>query len=106
MYAEGPFYIIHGSIIDGLVRSGLTVRMGGPNEGRPLTQPSPFASPPTSTAPAPCAHHVQLCQTKACNTLRFMSDLEMSCEVTSKMTSPVRGWVLILYHQGLDPIAD
>ncbi len=41
MYAEGPFYIIHGSIVDGLVRSGLTVRMGGPNEGqspmRPIT---------------------------------------------------------------------
>ena len=36
-YAEGPFYIIHGSIIDGLVRSGLTVRMGGPNEGQPPT---------------------------------------------------------------------
>ena len=33
-YAEGPFYVIQGSIIDGLVRSGLTVRMGGPNEGK------------------------------------------------------------------------
>lgn len=32
-YAEGPFYVIQGGIIDGLVRSGLTVRMGGPNEG-------------------------------------------------------------------------
>ena len=42
MYAEGPFYIIHGSIIDGLVRSGLTVRMGGPNEGQP-SMPQPNA---------------------------------------------------------------
>ena len=33
-YAEGPFYVIQGSVIDGLVRSGLTVRMGGPNEGK------------------------------------------------------------------------
>ena len=40
MYAEGPFYVIHGSIIDGLVRSGLTVRMGGPNEGRLPVCPS------------------------------------------------------------------
>ena len=32
-YAEGPFYVIKGDIIDGIVRSGLTVRMGGPNEG-------------------------------------------------------------------------
>ena len=32
-YAEGPFYVIRGDIIDGIVRSGLTVRMGGPNEG-------------------------------------------------------------------------
>jgi len=42
MYAEGPFYIIQGSIIDGLVRSGLTVRMGGPNEGKlPLSPTMP-----------------------------------------------------------------
>lgn len=40
-YAEGPFYIIHGSIIDGLVRSGLTVRMGGPNEGQLPYERSP-----------------------------------------------------------------
>ena len=32
-YAEGPFYVIQGDLIDGIVRSGLTVRMGGPNEG-------------------------------------------------------------------------
>jgi galactosylxylosylprotein 3-beta-galactosyltransferase len=32
-YAEGPFYVIHGHIVDGIVRSGLAVRMGGPNEG-------------------------------------------------------------------------
>ena len=35
-YAEGPFYVIRGDIIDGIVRSGLTVRMGGPNEGAPV----------------------------------------------------------------------
>lgn len=34
-YAEGPFYVIDGRLIDGIVRSGLTVRMGGPNEGTP-----------------------------------------------------------------------
>ncbi len=32
-YAEGPFYVIEGHLIDGIVRSGLTLRMGGPNEG-------------------------------------------------------------------------
>ncbi|KAK9908931.1 hypothetical protein WJX75_004855 [Coccomyxa subellipsoidea] len=31
-YAEGPFYVIEGHLIDGIVRSGLTLRMGGPNE--------------------------------------------------------------------------
>ncbi|KAK9834060.1 hypothetical protein WJX81_006707 [Elliptochloris bilobata] len=31
-YAEGPFYVLPGPTIDGIVRSGLTVRMGGPNE--------------------------------------------------------------------------
>ena len=32
-YAEGPFYVLPGATIEGIVRSGLTVRMGGPNEG-------------------------------------------------------------------------
>ena len=32
-YAEGPFYVLPGPVVDGIVRSGLTVRMGGPNEG-------------------------------------------------------------------------
>lgn len=35
-YAEGPFYVIEGHLIDGIVRSGLTLRMGGPNEGEVL----------------------------------------------------------------------
>ena len=36
-YAEGPFYVLPGPVINGIVRSGLTVRMGGPNEGDRLS---------------------------------------------------------------------
>ena len=42
MYAEGPFYVVHGDIIEGIVQSGLTVRMGGPNEGDPSRLCLPF----------------------------------------------------------------
>ena len=34
-YAEGPFYVVHGRIISGILRSGLIPRLGGP-EGAPL----------------------------------------------------------------------
>ena len=42
-YAEGPFYVLPGPVIDGIARSGLTVRMGGPNEG---ARPAPSGPQP------------------------------------------------------------
>lgn len=32
-YAEGSFYVVPGHVIEGIVKSGLIVRRGGPNEG-------------------------------------------------------------------------
>ena len=32
-YAEGAFYVVPGPVIEGIVKSGLVVRQGGPNEG-------------------------------------------------------------------------
>ena len=34
-YAEGPFYVIHGRIIEGIMRSGLLPRAGGPEGANP-----------------------------------------------------------------------
>ena len=34
-YAEGPFYVIHGRVIEGIVRSGLLPRAGGPEGAHP-----------------------------------------------------------------------
>jgi hypothetical protein len=52
MYAEGPFYVLHGDVMEGIVQSGLTVRMGGPNEGdaHDLTLPLPQCAAPDAKA--------------------------------------------------------
>lgn len=34
-YAEGPFYVIHGRVIEGIMRSGLLPRAGGPEGANP-----------------------------------------------------------------------
>ena len=34
-YAEGPFYVIHGRVIEGIMRSGLLPRAGGPEGAHP-----------------------------------------------------------------------
>ena len=34
-YAEGPFYVIHGRVIEGIMRSGLLPRAGGPEGAAP-----------------------------------------------------------------------
>ncbi len=34
-YAEGPFYVIQGRVIEGIMRSGLLPRAGGPEGTRP-----------------------------------------------------------------------
>ena len=34
-YAEGPFYVIQGRVIEGIMRSGLLPRAGGPEGARP-----------------------------------------------------------------------
>lgn len=42
-YAEGPFYVIHGRVIEGVMRSGLLPRAGGP-EGTRLSPALPQVS--------------------------------------------------------------
>ena len=64
MYAEGPFYVVHGSIIDGIVQSGLTVRMGGPNEGGYLLgvgSPDLCMDYVAATSGRPCCHEIVVC---------------------------------------------